>query len=145
MQVDKLKACEEALERLISGETARIEANSYDEITYGLIEREAGVVSKGYIKPKRNKFESIVRRLDEHKSTVASKFVKASKSVIENQLEKLQRQQEKDKQHIKELTFKLDIMMADNLKLVEQGRRLEKKILELKSGKIASVRRGSGH
>ncbi|WP_218353345.1 hypothetical protein [Alteromonas lipotrueiana] len=141
----KLKACEEALERLIVGETVNVDANSYDEITFGLIEREAGTVSKGYIKQDRDKFKAIVDRLKDHKATVASQPAKKGKSVLQKQNEKLQQQKEKDAELIKELTYKLHIMMADNLKLVERGRELEKENLALKSGKIIPVQMGSRH
>ncbi|WP_028835444.1 MULTISPECIES: hypothetical protein [unclassified Pseudoalteromonas] len=142
MVVDRLKSCEEALERLINGEPEIIKVDSYSEITFGLIEREAGNVSKGYIKPERNKFKSIVDRLEEHKSSVKRK---PTKNVIEQLNEKLQKQKEKDKAQIKELTNKLHIMMADNLKLVERCRELEQENLELSSGKLAHIQNVSNH
>lgn len=142
MAVDKLKSCEEALDRLINREPKIIEVDSYGEITYGLIEREAGNVSKGYIKPERNKFKSIVDRLEEHKSSVKRK---PTKSVIEQLNEQLQKQKVKDKAQIKELTNKLHIMMADNLKLVERCRELEQENLELNSGKVAHIQNVSKH
>jgi len=145
MADEKLKACEEALERLIAGETINVDANSYDEITFGLIEREAGTVSKGYIKQGREKFKAIVDRLQQYKATIASQPEKTGKGVLQKQNEKLQQQKEKDAELIKELTRKLHIMMADNLKLVERGRELEKENRDLKSGKIIPVQMGSRH
>lgn len=142
MAVDKLKSCEEALERLINGEPKIIETDSYGEITYGLIEREAGNVSKGYIKPDREKFKSIVDRLNEHKSLVKRKPVK---SVTQQLNEQLQKQKEKDKTQINELTNKLHIIMADNLKLVERCRELEQENLELKNGNVVHVNNISKH
>jgi|TARA_B100001971_G_C18234200_1_gene565992 hypothetical protein len=142
MAVDKLKSCEEALERLINGEPKIIETDSYGEITYGLIEREAGNVSKGYIKPDREKFKSIVDRLNEHKSLVKRKPVK---SVTQQLNEQLQKQKEKDKTQINELTNKLHIIMADNLKLVERCRELEQENLELKNGNVVHVNNVSKH
>lgn len=145
MADEKLKACEEALERLIVGDTINVDANSYHEITYGLIEREAGNVSKGYIKQGRDKFKAIVDRLQEYKATIASQPAKMGKSVLQKQNEKLQQQKEKDAELIKELTYKLHIMMADNLKLAERGRELEQENKALKSGKIAPMHIGSKH
>lgn len=145
MSNDKITQCVEALERLIKGETINVEPDSYDEITYGLIEREAGTVSKGYIKHAREAFKPIVDRLNAYKLENNNKSSSHGKSLLQQKVEELQRDKEHDKRKIKELERKLHIMMADNLKLVERGRELEQENLKLSSGKIIKVPMGKQH
>lgn len=135
MANEKIEQCLEALERLIEGKPINIEPDSYDEITYGLIEREAGTVSKGYIKHKRKPFEGIVKKLNDHKAEIRKISVSAPKNSLQTQIDDLLSAREKDKQRIIELEQKLHIMMSDNLKLVAQSRKLEKENLDLGGGR----------
>ncbi len=137
MQTDKVTQCEQALERLINRETIRVDADSYDEITYGLIEREAGTVSKGYIKHDREKFKSIVDRLSEHKAQ--KKPAKPRQNTLQRKLEQLQKNVEDSGENVKKLEQLLQIMMADNLKLVEKCKELELENVRLSSGKIIKM------
>ena len=145
MATEKIEQCLKALERLIEGKPINIKPDSYDEITYGLIEREAGTVSKGYIKYKRKPFEGIVKRLNDHKAEIRKIPVSAPKNSLQMQIDDLRSAREKDKQRITELEQKLHVMMSDNLKLVARSRKLEKENFALGGGRKEQPMVGRKH
>lgn len=126
MENDKIRQCIEALERLITGDTINVAADSYSEITFGLIEREAGTVSKGYIKHARPAFAELVEKLNRHKQQSLNRSEKESaRSILQRQVDLLQKAKERDELTIKRLEQQLDILMADNIKLFNRARELE--------------------
>lgn len=116
-----LERCEEALERLISGQPhlAHHVGVKRGDITPAMVSIEAGF-DKGYLKRSRDLHMPLIARIDALKSES-----RTTPSVNKEKLERANRRAEKRRTEIEQLSQIMDKVLTQNLMLVERVRELE--------------------
>lgn len=116
-----IQRCEEALERLISGQphlADHVGVKSGD-ITPAMVSIEAGF-DKGYLKRSRELHKPLIARVDALKSESGS-----TPSVHKEKIERAKRLAEKRRTEVEQLNQIMDKVLTQNLMLVERVRELE--------------------
>ena len=124
-----VKACEDALSRLIDGnpESSEFVGVPESEITAAMVSIEAGF-DKGYLKKSRDQHKPLIARIAALKNNLSK-----SDSVNDTNLKKAKKATEKAKAEKIIAKQMLDKVLTQNLMLVERIKELEKELSKYQS------------
>lgn len=136
-----LEACEAALQRLLNGKPIRPEHVGLElsKLTAGVVSFEAGF-DRGYLKKARQSHQAIIAKIEAYRlkspvSSVRLRELDAAKTKLST-----------TKNELEEAFLQRDDMLARNLQLMQQLKKLEREVVELRrsAGKKGSVAAFSG-